>query len=441
MEDAGKLLTFLREELRTRREQGCDTSEVEGEVTLLEEQGAEGRLSRLCELCEVLERLEPDSRFRYCEPSDLATIRRERPEGPRILGAEIGKDVLADETLGAWLGRVAGCMLGKPVEGWKRRQIQVLLDACGERTLCDYFQAPEADGRGCVGAMLADGAILRGNITRGVRDDDTDYTIVGLRILEAHGKGFEPANVARFWLRHLPYEGTCTAERVAYRNFVNGIWPPRSATWRNPYREWIGAQIRADPWGYACPGRPQEAASLAFRDASISHTRNGIYGEMWAAAMIAAAFVVKEPKQLVRIGLSEIPRNCRLAEAIQEVLAWREEDRSAEDATENILEQHGHYHPVHTVNNAAIVAMSLLWGEKDFTRSVSLAVTAGLDTDCNGATVGSVVGAIIGADAIPDHWKGPLNDRLESLVAGDTDAAISDLARRTLAVQTPPPER
>ena len=57
----------------------------------------------------------------------------------------------------------------------------------------------------------------------------------------------------------------------------------------NPYREWIGAQIRADICGYV-PRPPGAAAKLAFRDASLSHTANGIYGAMWSAALVAAAF-------------------------------------------------------------------------------------------------------------------------------------------------------
>jgi len=435
MGEGEKLLAFLEAELTTRREQGCDTWDLEREVSLLKRQGAGCPLSRLKALCELVERLEPASGGPYSEPSELTAIRAERPEGPRVIGAAPSAEDVADRTLGAWIGRVAGCMLGKPVEGAGRLQILDLLEDCGEYPLSDYFPALEPACWQRAGLSPPAKCVLRGGIDRGVRDDDTDYTIVGLRVMEEHGKAFEPADVARFWLRHLPYERTYTAERAAYRNFVNDIWPPRSATWRNPWREWIGAQIRADAWGYASPSRPQEAAELAFRDASISHTHNGIYGAMWVAAMLAAAFVTDEPEQVVRIGLSEIPSRCRLAEAIQGVLAWRGEHDAPEQTIERLLERYGRYHPVHVINNAAIVAMALLWGEKDFTRSVSLAVTAGLDTDCNGATVGSVVGAMIGARAIPEHWKEPLNDRLESMVAGDTDTAISDLARRTLALQ------
>jgi len=434
MADLKALLDYLREELRTLREQGCDTWELEREAELLADEKTEERLTKLRHLVENLDGLSSPADFAYHEPSDLEGIHEARPEGPRSIGAGISDEALRDRTHGAWLGRVAGCMLGKPVEGWSRQEIRDLLERCDAYPLDGYFPEPPESGGARTFPEYAQ-CLLRGHVTRGVRDDDTDYTIIGLRLMEQHGKEVTPIDVAKFWLDNIPYTKTYTAERVAYRNFVNDIWPPDSATYRNPYREWIGAQIRADAWGYACPGRPQEAATLAFRDACISHERNGIYGEMWVAAMLAAAFFAAEPEQVVRIGLSEIPRECRLAEAIENVIRWHAEDESADETLDKVLDVYGEYHAVHTINNAALVAAALLWGEKDFTRSVSLAVMGGLDTDCNGATVGSIVGTMLGAEAIPEKWTSPLNDRLESIVAGAADSRISELAERTLSLQ------
>jgi len=429
-----ELLRLAREELRQLAEEGCDTWELERKVALAEKETGSQQLKQAQALWEAMERLAPSADFPYEEPSELDQIRAMRPEGPRHIAVPLSEQTLEEKTLGAWLGRAAGCMLGKPVEGWRREKIADLMESCGLEELEDYFPLPPENARGIEFPPYAR-SLLRGQIRRAERDDDTDYTIVGLRVLEQHGREFEPRQVAEFWLAHLPFWCTYTAERVAYRNFVNGIWPPESASYRNPYREWIGAQIRADAFGYACPGRPEEAAGLAFKDACISHVKNGIYGEMWVAAMLAAAFVTDDAEKVVRIGLSEIPRNCRLSEAIGRVVSWRQEGLSAEEATDRILEQYGRYHGVHTINNAAIVAMALLWGEGDFSRTVGLAVRAGLDTDCNGATAGSVAGTMLGASRIPAHWTDPLNDRIESIVAGEAGGTISGLVARTRAVQ------
>jgi ADP-ribosylglycohydrolase len=267
-----------------------------------------------------------------------------------------------------------------------------------------------------------------------VRDDDTDYTVLGLHILEEDGVNFEPKHVALQWLNHFPYHRVYTAERVAYRNFVTEIWPPESARYVNPYREWIGAQIRADAWGYAAPGWPEKAAEMAWRDACISHTKNGIYGEMFFAALIAAAMATEDLREAVEIAAAEVPARCRLREAIDDTVAWCAENSDWPATFELIRTKYGHYHPVHTINNAALVLMGLLHSDGDFGRAISIAVMGGWDTDCNGATAGSVMGAILGASRLPRRWVEPLHDTLESALEGMNVNKVSDLAARTVAV-------
>ena len=121
-----------------------------------------------------------------------------------------------------------------------------------------------------------------GNITFAMRDDDIDFTILGVHILDEHGFGFGPEHVAAEWLDPSRSRRS-TRPSARYRNLLHGLQPPGDGHARQPYREWIGAQIRADAWGYVSPGRPILAAALAFQDASLS-TANGIYGAMWAAA-------------------------------------------------------------------------------------------------------------------------------------------------------------
>src|SRR5690606_12119722 len=77
------------------------------------------------------------------------------------------------------------------------------------------------------------------NVEHMVEDDDTNYTILALSILERYGLDFTSNDVAHTWISSLPIAYTCTAERVAYQNIVNLIDVPQSAYFRNPYREWI----------------------------------------------------------------------------------------------------------------------------------------------------------------------------------------------------------
>ena len=133
------------------------------------------------------------------------------------------------------------------------------------------------------------------------------------------------------WLVDLPAGRTFTAERVAYRNLLEGISPPRTARIRNPFREWIGAQIRTDLYGWANPGDPLRAAEWAWRDAAVSHTRNGLYGAMFVAAMASAAIGGADIGTVLDVGTSVVPPNSRMARA---VALGRDLGRSGGDPTE-----------------------------------------------------------------------------------------------------------
>jgi len=423
------LRRLVHDEIIQRGEEGCDVSGFEEEL----EAALPGDWDALESLYESLDALDPDPGFPYVEPSTLDSIRAARPERVRRMETIRDEQVLFDRIHGGWLGRCAGCSLGKPVEGWPRERIERYLRLADAYPLSDFFPVIEPFPKG-LGLRDNYRETAKGYIQYMARDDDTDYTILGLHYLEHFGLGFTTDDVADTWISRLPFHMVYTAEREAYRNLVNDVRPPESARYRNPYREWIGAQIRADAFGYVCPGWPEKAAEFAFRDAAVSHVKNGIYGEMWVAAMLAAALVDEELDTVLAAGLAEIPAQSRLAEAVRDVIAARERYATWQGAWDALMAKYGHYHGVHTINNAVIVLLGLLYGEMDLGRTISIAVMGGLDTDCNGATAGSIMGALLGAAVLPAEWVEPLSDRVTSYVIGHFDNRISDLARRTLAV-------
>jgi ADP-ribosylglycohydrolase len=254
-----------------------------------------------------------------------------------------------------------------------------------------------------------------------------------LHVLETYGPEFSTEQIAQTWLSLLPALSTFTAERVAYLNYLSGVRPPETATIKNPYREWIGAQIRADIWGWVSPGNPAQAAELAWRDARLSHVRNGIYGEMFFAAVIAAAFVTENLAPAIAQGLAQIPQNSRFAVAIHFVLALPEREKTWEGAVDRLYERFGAFHWVHTINNAALVVAALLYGEGDYERSICNVVMAGWDTDSNGATVGSILGTSLGAARLPRKWIAPLRNTIRSSMKGFDHSRFDDLAQRTRA--------
>lgn len=432
MLSARTMRTLAREELVQLEQEGCDTAVLRDELAALEGADDEYTVGALTDFFAMARRLRPVPDFPYREPSDLAGIRAARPDVERWTGAT-DEDWLRDRLTGAWLGRCIGCMIGKPVEGQKREAIEAILRAGDAYPLAGYFPVIQNLPEG-VAYKPASDPCLAPNIDHSVRDDDTDYTVLGLLLGETHGMDLEPAHVMNEWLARLPYHRTYTAERAAMRNFVNEVLPPQSAVVMNPYREWIGAQIRADGFAYCAAGRPELAAELCWRDASISHTKNGIYGEMFFGALIAAALGAEDLDACIERALGEIPESCRLAEAVRRCLAWCAIDATWEQTWKRIMAQYGAYHPVHTINNALLCIMGLKHGGGDLRRAVAIAVMGGLDTDCNGATVGSVMGALLGRGGIPDDLAAPLHDTLETALSGLTRMDISELAERSLAV-------
>jgi ADP-ribosylglycohydrolase len=372
--------------------------------------------------------------YTYVEPSDLPAIRAarpaERPALPRLMPDTDWRDRIA----GAWYGRICGCLLGKPVEGWRTPQLRRLLEATGNYPLQRYISRNDALLQE-LGAN-ADRCWIENVNGCAPADDDTNYTVLAaLRLVGRFGRDFTPAQVMSAWLDSQPKTAYCTAERVAFRNFVAGILPPDSAAYKNPFREWIGAQIRGDYFGYINPGQPELAAAMAWRDASISHVKNGIYGEMFVAAMLAAAAVCSDIPTVIQAGLAEVPEKSRLTAEINQVVAWYGSGLSADDSMARIHARYDEFQAhdwCHTNSNAMIVAAALLYGGLDFSRSICLAVGTGFDTDCNGATVGSIVGLMIGARAIPAVWTAPLGGCLDTSIVGVGKVRIDDLVDTTL---------
>lgn len=448
-----KLQDLLKVEVQQRKDEGCL---VDGYLQRIESSGE--NQEQLMEIYRDLCELTPISP-NIDEPDELEQIRVLRPEGPRILDATMNEEQWLDKFNGAWLGRAIGCALGKPLEygcfmggshgrpGWEN--VYLWFKGANAWPINNYTPGVSTAEKE-FGIELAPYG-MESTLER-IRfmqtDDDIRYTVLGLLMLEQKGQDWGSWDIGMLWHERLSYKQVCTAETQAYLNFAQvsyhypdyvkpADWEQKKQwvrTYLNPFREWIGAQIRADGFAYGAAGQPELAADFAWRDASFSHVRNGIYGEMFVAAMIAAAFVESDPLKLVEIGLSEIPKNCRLARDIHQAVEIALGCSDQLTLVERIWDAFKHYDAVHTNNNAALVAASIVFAKGDFNLAISTSVLGGWDTDCNGATVGSIMGASLGAQSLPEHWVRPLNDTLYSEVVGFHPIAISECARRSYEV-------
>ena len=284
----------IKHELRQREEEGNNVIELCSEWSQIEKLGlSESELKMQSELFyRKLEETPSEVKNEINEPNSWSEIVKKcNIKADKI--PSFSPSFIDDRILGGWLGRSAGCLLGKPIEKTTRSGIIELLSSNGTWPISDYIS-----GIGIPDSLLKKypwnkhngKESLKENIVCMPEDDDMNYPMLNLLVYERYGEELTTEDIIQTWMEMLPVLSTFTAERVAYVNYLNGIQPPKTALVRNPYREWIGAQIRADFWGWVSPAQPARAAEFAWRDACLSHVRNGVYGEIFFAAAVSRFF-------------------------------------------------------------------------------------------------------------------------------------------------------
>lgn len=369
------------------------------------------------------------------EPDDLDEILAQAEPAPSGGWLEAG-----DRIAGAWLGRAVGCVLGKPVEGIPREGIREIAEATGNWPVAGWFTAqgvPADVAERWPWNRASRPTSLAENIEGIPEDDDLNFTMLGVALLERCGTGFDSLDVAKLWLDHLPPGRIFTAERVAVRNLLEASLPPETATRRNPFREWIGARLRVDAYGWAAAGDPLAAARMAWADARVSHTANGVYAAMFMAAAHAASLSDHSAAYCADVGLSVVPTRSRLAQALRTARDLARE-REWEAVVDELYASYGGYHWVHAINNTALVCAALHAFDGDFSGGIGAVVQAGWDTDTNGAAVGSILGATVGAERIDERWAAPLQGRFASSLPGFDGITMDELVRRTCDVVRAP---
>lgn len=375
------------------------------------------------------------SDYKYNEPvslDEIKALRKEHKFEENMPDAE----TLRKKLLGAWTGRACGCLLGKPVEGIRSDELIPLLKETGNYPMHRYILSTDITNEVCSHYKFHLKNKPFADIVDGMPvDDDTNYVVLAQKIIDEFSRDFKSENVATAWMKYQSVFSYFTAERVAFVNFINCIQPPASGMYKNVCREWIGAQIRGDYFGYINPGKPEKAAEMAYRDAVISHVKNGVYGEMFASAMIACAAVTDNIEDIILGGLAQIPSTSRLYEAVMKILDGYKNGMTVDECFDVIhaaYDEHTDHGWCHTISNAMIVTAALLYGEGDFGKSICCAVGMAFDTDCNGATVGSILGMRNTIDGIDEYWKKPINNKIHTSIFGVETVNIEAAVDKTL---------
>lgn len=311
-------------------------------------------------------------------------------------------DDYVEKVYAGWLGKVIGVRHGANIEQWDYKRIE---KAFGE--INGYLH----------------------HFKNFAADDDTNGPLFFLRALEdyTYTNQITAEQMGLTWLNYAPdghgfywwggYGNS--SEHTAYLNMKNGIMPPRSGSAEQngiAMAEQIGGQIFIDVWGLIAPGNPELAADYAKKIASVSHDKNGIYGGMFVAACIAESFVEKDMEKIIEAGLSVIPADCEYAEMTKDIIRfYHENPDSWRPCFKYVYDNYGYdRYPgaCHIIPNAAVVVLSLLYGEGDFSKTINICNMCGWDTDCNVGNVGCILGVVNGLEGISDSWREPINDFL-----------------------------
>lgn len=242
-------------------------------------------------------------------------------------------------------------------------------------------------------------------------NDDLDLQLVWLKMLEEVGTDPALPHFAEYWSK---YASAYPWNEYGFfmRNFDRGLMPPIAGAFENYFVDEMGSPIRSEIWACLHPGNPDEAARMAWKDSAVDHAGGeGTYGEMFWCAVEAAAFVESDVRTLIRIGLNVIPVSCHIARVIKEVLWCFDNGKPWGETRERVATRFGHLQPCNAIPNHGFTIIGWLYG-KDFGDQLCKAVNCGYDTDCTGATLGSVLGIIHGASGIPKKWVEPIGDQI-----------------------------
>ena len=323
------------------------------------------------------------------------------------------------------LGKIIGVYLGRPFENWTHNRIETEL---GE--IWNYVHER-------LGSPLV------------VADDDISGTFTFLRALSDHGSTADltPEQIGLTWLNYIVEDRSIlwwgglgnSTEHTAFLRLKSGIPAPASGaiqTNGKTVAEQIGAQIFIDGWALVSPGNPRLAVELAQKAASVSHDGEAIYAARLLAAMEAQAFIEPRIDQLIETGLSYIPPDCVITRLVDDVRDWNHTDGNWRVTRERIEKRYGYDKfpgNCHIIPNHAIIILSLLYSEDDFSRALMIANTAGWDTDCNSGNVGCLMGIKNGLPAIDARLRTPVADRLY-LSTADGGRCITDAVRETYEI-------
>lgn len=333
---------------------------------------------------------------------------------------EIRASLLEDKIRGGFLGQVFGNLNGRPHE-------------------FKYIEEP-----GEISAYTPD--LSEGAVT----DDDTDIEWLYVYYMQKDGVLLLPyPRIEEIWKAHLN-DWIWSSNRYARSLMELGIPAPLTGSMAlNPFAEYnISGQFVSESFGLVAPGMPTVAGRLGRHYLHVTVENEPIQALQLLTTMIAEAFFEDNIETLIQTGLTAVDPSSRVAELVDDVLLWHEENpRDWRLARRRLTEKWlyaGSLRDHRTRNgyevNTACTLMALLYGGGDFAETLRIAFSLGWDADNTAATAGTIVGVIRGETwmksqgwPVLDVYQNtrrpgmPMNETITSYAA-----RLVDLARRSI---------
>ncbi|MHA6529880.1 ADP-ribosylglycohydrolase family protein [Paenibacillus sp. BAC0078] len=432
-------LTYLKRQLegilRNKFEQGHQTSGYLAKLELLP-----ASYDVYMEFAHSLAAIPMRDNWPYYEPNDLEEIWWEcDPDRPLGQVGILNLKDSAKRVEAAFLASVCGSMLGKPIEvNPSLSELRQAMDSVGKWPLDDYISDDILRSLGRRHWSWYE--TTWGRIRYAVPDDDINYTLMGMMVLEQFGTGFTKRNLRDLWINHIPISTTWGPERaILLRSGISYLEYDKDVFDHSDIEAWpdfmvqdtelCGAAIRADAYGYACPGQPALAAELAWRDASFTHRRTGIYATMFIAAAISLAQVLRDPVEIIRTALQFVPKRSRFYESTKDCLQMVADADNWLEAYELINQKYANYSHCQVYQEIGNLINTFRFSD-NVGDGICKQVMQGNDTDSFGATAGSLLGVYFGPGSLETRWLEPFQDRIYTGLSYFNEQKLSRLAER-----------
>lgn len=320
---------------------------------------------------------------------------------PEAKPVDVNAPEFAEKLKAGWLAQMIGAAMGTMVEGHTAAN---LYEAFGE--VYEYLREPNT------------------------YNDDITFELAFLDAFSKYGYDITSKQIALAWAGLIP--AGWSAEEIALRNIKNGIMPPESGTFRNPFNEWIGAQMKAGICGMVAPGDVRLATELAWKDGEVAHANNGILGEIFNAVMTSLAFVEDDVRTIVRQAIDMIPADSEYHSVVS--FAWDccEKYEDWHQALADCEEKYKKYNWIHAYPNACCEVIALYYGQGDFTKTLHIITMCGVDVDCNAGMIMPILAIQKGMSIIPSKLNHPVFATLITYLRGEKSMSLDELANDTL---------